>query len=90
MEHRSAKIRFDGYALHYRYVSLIVHMLSNSAAQAYGYSRFYFLHSRQQEKRRYDTNGKAFSVTREGNLVTMKVEAGRILYNMVRIMVGTF
>ena len=32
---------------------------------------------------------KAFSVTREGNLVTMKVEADGFLYNMVRIMVGT-
>lgn len=32
---------------------------------------------------------KAFSVTRDGNLVTMKVEADGFLYNMVRIMVGT-
>lgn len=47
------------------------------------------LHSRQQRKRRYDTNSKSFSVTREGNLVTMKVEADGFLYNMVRIMVGT-
>ena len=34
-------------------------------------------------------NVKAFSVTREGDLVTMKVEADGFLYNMVRIMVGT-
>lgn len=47
------------------------------------------MHSRQQRKRRYDTNSKSFSVTREGNLVTIKVEADGFLYNMVRIMVGT-
>ena len=34
-------------------------------------------------------NVKSFSVTRDGELVTMKVEADGFLYNMVRIMVGT-
>ena len=32
---------------------------------------------------------KHFSVTRDGEMVTMKVEADGFLYNMVRIMVGT-
>ncbi len=32
---------------------------------------------------------KAFSVTREGDMVIMRVEADGFLYNMVRIMVGT-
>lgn len=50
----------DGYALHYRY-KLDEDML-NSAAQAYVGTHDFtsFLHSRQQRKRRYDTNSKSF------------------------------
>ena len=43
----------------------------------------------KEESIMVDGTVKAFSVTREGNLVTMKVEADGFLYNMVRIMVGT-
>ncbi len=79
----------DGYALHYRY-KLDEDML-NSAAQAYvgthDFTSFCTLDSR--EKGDMIRTVKAFSVTREGNLVTMKVEADGFLYNMVRIMVGT-
>ena len=63
----------------------------NSAAQAYvgthDFTSFCTLDSR--EKGDMTRTVKAFSVTREGNLVTMKVEADGFLYNMVRIMVGT-
>lgn len=79
----------DGYALHYRY-KLDEEML-NKAAQAYvgkhDFTSFCTLDSR--EKGDMTRNVKAFSVTREGDLVTMKVEADGFLYNMVRIMVGT-
>ncbi len=79
----------DGYALHYRY-KLDEEML-NQAAQAYvGYhdfTSFCTLDNREMGDMR--RNVKAFSVTREGDMVTMKVEADGFLYNMVRIMVGT-
>ncbi len=79
----------DGYALHYRY-KLDEKML-NEAAQAYvgkhDFTSFCTLDSR--EKGDMTRNVKAFSVTRNGDLVTMKVEADGFLYNMVRIMVGT-
>ena len=79
----------DGYALHYRY-KLDEDML-NSAAQAYvgthDFTSFCTLDSR--EKGDMTRTVKAFSVTREGNLVTMKVEADGFLYNMVRILTGT-
>ncbi len=79
----------DGYALHYRYK--IDEKMLNEAAQAYvgkhDFTSFCTLDSR--EKGDMTRNVKAFSVTREGDLVTMKVEADGFLYNMVRIMVGT-
>ena len=79
----------DGYALHYRY-KLDEKML-NEAAQAYvgkhDFTSFCTLDSR--EKGDMTRNVKVFSVTRNGDLVTMKVEADGFLYNMVRIMVGT-
>ncbi len=79
----------DGYALHYRY-KLDEEML-NEAAQAYvgkhDFTSFCTLDSR--EKGDMTRNVKAFSVTRDGDLITMKVEADGFLYNMVRIMVGT-
>lgn len=79
----------DGYALHYRYK--IDEKMLNEAAQAYvgkhDFTSFCTLDSR--EKGDMTRNVKAFSVTRDGDLVTMKVEADGFLYNMVRIMVGT-
>ena len=79
----------DGYALHYRYK--IDENLLDKAAQAYvgrhDFTSFCTLDNR--EKGDMTRNVKAFSVTREGDLVTMKVEADGFLYNMVRIMVGT-
>ena len=79
----------DGYALHYRYK--IDENLLDKAAQAYvgrhDFTSFCTLDNR--EKGDMTRNVKAFSVTREGDLVTMKVEADGFLYNMVRIIVGT-
>lgn len=79
----------DGYALHYRYP--INTELLNKAAQAYvgshDFTSFCTLDNREMGD--MTRTVKAFSVTREGELVTMKVEADGFLYNMVRIMVGT-
>ena len=79
----------DGYALHYRYK--IDEDLLDKAAQAYvgrhDFTSFCTLDNR--EKGDMTRNVKAFSVTREGDLVTMKVEADGFLYNMVRIIAGT-
>ena len=79
----------DGYALHYRY-SLDEKML-HDAAQAYvgahDFTSFCTLDNREQGD--MTRNVKAFSVTRDGDMVTMRVEADGFLYNMVRIMVGT-
>ena len=78
----------DGYALHYRYK--IDENLLDKAAQAYvGRHDFTSFARLITVKKGYDQNVIAFSVTREGDLVTMKVEADGFLYNMVRIMVGT-
>lgn len=79
----------DGYALHYRYK--IDENLLNEAAQAYvGYHDFSsFCTLDRREKGDMRRNVTSFSVTRDGDLVTMKVEADGFLYNMVRIMVGT-
>ena len=79
----------EGYALHYRY-PLDVDVL-NRAAQAYvglhDFTSFCTLDNREQgDMRRRVLH---FSVVREGDLVTMRVEADGFLYNMVRIMVGT-
>ena len=77
----------DGYALHYRY-KLDENML-NEAAQAYVGSHDFtsFCTQDNREKGDFTRNVKAFSVTREGNMVLMRVEADGFLYNMVRIMV---
>lgn len=79
----------DGYALHYRYK--IDEIMLNAAAQAYvgkhDFTSFCTLDNR--EKGDMTRNVKAFSVTRDGDMITMKVEADGFLYNMVRIMVGT-
>ena len=79
----------DGYALHYRY-KLDEKML-NEAAQAYVGSHDFtsFCTQDDREKGDFTRNVKAFSVTREGNMVLIRVEADGFLYNMVRIMVGT-
>lgn len=79
----------SGYALHYRY-ELDIDLL-NSAAQAYvgrhDFESFCTLDKR--EKGDLVRNVKSFKVERDGDLVTMTVEADGFLYNMVRIMVGT-
>lgn len=79
----------DGYALHYRYK--LDEALLHQAAQAYvgrhDFTSFCTLDNREAGDMTRDV--KAFSVTRDGNLVTMRVEADGFLYNMVRIMVGT-
>lgn len=79
----------DGYALHYRYP--LDEALLNKAAQAYvgthDFTSFCTLDNREKGDMRRSV--KSFSVTRSGELVTMRVEADGFLYNMVRIMVGT-
>lgn len=79
----------DGYALHYRYK--IDEDMLNSAAQAYvgshDYTSFCTLDNREMGD--MTRTVKAFSVTRDGDMVIMRVEADGFLYNMVRIMVGT-
>ncbi len=79
----------DGYALHYRYK--IDEKMLDKAAQAYvgshDFTSFCTLDNREQGN--MTRTVKAFSVSRDGDMVTMKVEADGFLYNMVRIMVGT-
>lgn len=79
----------DGYALHYRYK--IDEDMLNKAAQAYvgshDYTSFCTLDNREMGD--MTRTVKAFSVTRDGDMVIMRVEADGFLYNMVRIMVGT-
>ncbi len=79
----------NGYALFYRY-PLDAERL-NRAAQAYvgthDFTSFCTLDKR--EKGDFTRTVKKFTVQREGDLVTMTVEADGFLYNMVRIMVGT-
>ena len=79
----------EGYALHYRYP--LDEQKLHQAAQAYvgshDFTSFCTLDNREPGD--LTRNVKAFSVTREGDMVVMKVEADGFLYNMVRIMVGT-
>ena len=79
----------EGYALHYRY-PLDVEQL-NAAAPAYvgrhDFTSFCTLDNREAGDMTREV--KRFSVTREGDMVLMRVEADGFLYNMVRIMVGT-
>lgn len=79
----------EGYALHYRY-PLDVEIL-NKAAQAYVGSHDFTSFCTPDNREAGDMTRcvKSFSVTREGDLVLMRVEADGFLYNMVRIMVGT-
>lgn len=79
----------SGYALHYRY-PIDVNLL-NKASQHYvgkhDFTSFCTLDKREMGD--FTRNVKMFSVDRQGDLVTMTVEADGFLYNMVRIMVGT-
>ncbi|MGN0551625.1 MAG: tRNA pseudouridine(38-40) synthase TruA [Acutalibacteraceae bacterium] len=79
----------NGYALHYRYA--LDEKMLNKAAQAYvgthDFTSFCTLDKR--EKGDFIRTVKEFSVKRDGDMVTMSVEADGFLYNMVRIMVGT-
>lgn len=79
----------DGYALHYRY-PLNAEQL-HQAAQAYvgrhDFTSFCTLDNREPGDMTREV--RHFSVTRDGDMVMMRVEADGFLYNMVRIMVGT-
>lgn len=79
----------NGYALHYRYK--INEKMLHAAAQAYvgshDFTSFCTLDNREMGD--MTRTVKSFSVTREGDMVCMTVEADGFLYNMVRIMVGT-
>lgn len=80
---------FDGYALHYRYPidEKLLHTASQAFVGTHDFTSFCTLDSR--EKGDMTRTVKSFSVTRDKELVTMRVEADGFLYNMVRIMVGT-
>ncbi len=79
----------DGYALHYRYK--LDEELLNIAAQAFVGRHDFTSFCTQDNREPGDMTRtvKSFSVTRDGDMVVMKVEADGFLYNMVRIMVGT-
>lgn len=79
----------DGYALHYRYPidEKLLHTASQAFVGTHDFTSFCTLDSR--EKGDMTRTVKSFSVTRDKELVTMRVEADGFLYNMVRIMVGT-
>lgn len=87
----NGKIRdpfLNNYAFHYRYPIDAEYL--NSQAQAfvgtYDFSGFCSANSDVEDTVR---TVKAFSVTRDGDMIYFKVEADGFLYNMVRIMVGT-
>lgn len=79
----------NGYALFYRYP--LDEKLLNESAQAFvgkhDFTSFCTLDKR--EKGDFTREVKLFKVERDGEMVTMTVEANGFLYNMVRIMVGT-
>lgn len=79
----------NGYALFYRYK--IDEKLLNKSAQAFlgkhDFTSFCTLDKRDIGD--FTRDVKLFKVEREGDLITMTVEADGFLYNMVRIMVGT-
>lgn len=79
----------DGYALHYRYPidEKLLHTASQAFVGTHDFTSFCTLDSRK--KGDMTRTVKSFSVTRDKELVTMRVEADGFLYNMVRIMVGT-
>lgn len=79
----------NGYALFYPY-KLDVDLLNHAAKAFVGrhnFTSFCTLDKREIGDMCRDV--KHFEVERDGNLVTMTVEADGFLYNMVRIMVGT-
>lgn len=79
----------NGYALHYRY-KLDEDILNKAAAAYVGkhdFSSFCTLDNRETGD--MCRTVKKFTVTRDGSMVTICVEADGFLYNMVRIMVGT-
>lgn len=79
----------NGYALFYRY-PLDVKTLNESAQAFVGKHDFTsFCTLDKREKGDFVRDVKMFKVERDGDLVTMTVEADGFLYNMVRIMVGT-
>ncbi len=79
----------DGYALHYRYPidEALLNRVSQAYVGTYDFTSFCTLDNREMGD--MTRTVKHFSVTRDNELITMKVEADGFLYNMVRIMVGT-
>lgn len=79
----------DGYALHYRY-PLDADLL-NTAAQAFVGCHDFTSFCTPDNRETGDLHRTVthFSVTRDGDMVIMRVEADGFLYNMVRIMTGT-
>ncbi|MBQ5348057.1 MAG: tRNA pseudouridine(38-40) synthase TruA [Ruminococcus sp.] len=79
----------NGYALFYRYK--LDEKLLNESAQAFvgkhDFTSFCTLDKREIGD--FVRDVKMFKVERDGNMVTMTVEADGFLYNMVRIMAGT-
>ena len=79
----------DGYAYHYWYK--LDEELLNEAAQFFigkhDFTSFCTLDKRKMGN--MERTVKSFTVTRNENMVLMKVSADGFLYNMVRIMVGT-
>ena len=79
----------DGYALHYRYPldDVLLHQAAQAYVGSHDFTSFCTPDKRAQENMTRTVTH--FSVTRDGDMVTMRVEADGFLYNMVRIMVGT-
>lgn len=79
----------NGYAFHYWY-PLDISLLNDACKQFIGTHDFSaFCTQDKREKKNTVRTIKNFEVTKNQNLVTIRVEADGFLYNMVRIMVGT-
>lgn len=78
----------EKYALHYRY-PIDVEMLNREAQAFVGTHDFSGFCSIKSDVEDTVRTVKNISVTKDGDMVFIKVEADGFLYNMVRIMVGT-
>ena len=80
----------DGYALHYWY-KLDEKLLDSASSKFIGRHDFTSFCTVDKNRRKGDFHRtiKNASVTRNGDMVTITVEADGFLYNMVRIIVGT-
>ena len=79
----------EGYALHYRYRldDVLLHRAAQALVGRHDFTSFCTLDNREPGDMCRAV--KRFSVTRDGEMVVMCVEADGFLYNMVRIMTGT-